>query len=472
MKTTSKAIVLIVLFFNFFATASEYGKWTGILELSPDKRPILRTLTTQMLQQAQKLEALGRSRNIATIQSDEKYISFVSGILPLPESLKLKFSENSPCFDFCDIVMGEKSREFRRLFDYFSEEYNKDMLYIASQKNLDKTNTGIDFQKISFPSLLFLKNHLEKLSLTGKEQTEKSNVIGTIDKITVNFQQYKPLLMRYIEGLKNFLEFLQSLKIHSLDIKLAEAHNQIINLLEIFNDCSDIDILKNAFQSQRFIDKITPFIHSETLLYYAINSKVIKIKDILVFSTKRDMCSICEAVISSLAKSIPTIVTSTEEYEKSWERNNPLNTNLQKIPLDTTVEKDFQSFSEKTTLDQIKKFHAPIFYKISSERGICLLYGKITELPPSFSHIFNSTINAYLKSLTLRTTSILDPEEIYFLANYFLKLKRLIEDFHQLATGERLTLIKPQYESALIPEIKNSFDLRANFIEHWLEQKE
>ena len=113
----------------------------------------------------------------------------------------------------------------------------------------------------------------------------------------------------------------------------------------------------------------------------------------------------------------------------------------------------------------------PIFYKISSERGICLLYGKTTELPPSFPHIFNSTINAYLKSLTLRTTSILDPEEIYFLANYFLKLKRLIEDFHQLATEERLTLIKTQSESALIPEIKNSFDLRANFIEYWLEQK-
>lgn len=162
MKTTSKAIVLIVLFFNFLATASEYGKWTGILELSPDKRQILRTLTNQMLQQAQKLEALGRSRNIATIQCDEKYISFVSGILSLPESLKLKFSGNSPCFDFCDIIMGEKSREFRRIFDYFSEEYNKDISYITSQKDLNKTNTGIDFQKISFSSPLFLRNHLEK----------------------------------------------------------------------------------------------------------------------------------------------------------------------------------------------------------------------------------------------------------------------------------------------------------------------
>lgn len=133
--------------------------------------------------------------------------------------------------------MGEKSREFRRLFDYFSEEYNKDISYITSQKDLNKTNTGIDFQKISFYSLLVLRNHLKKLSLTGKEQTEKLNIIAIIDKIIKNSEQYKPLLMVYVEGLKNFLEFLQSLKIDSLDTKLADAHDQIINLSEIFNGC-------------------------------------------------------------------------------------------------------------------------------------------------------------------------------------------------------------------------------------------
>ena len=183
MKITSKAIILIGLFFNFLATASEYGKWIGILELPSAMRPTLRTLTTQMLKEAQKLEALGKSRNIATIQHDEKYINFVSGILPLPAPLKLKFSGNSTCFDFCDIIMGKKSEEFRRLFDYFAEEYNKDVAYITSQKYLDKTNTGIDFQKISFSSLLLLKNHLEKLSLTEKEQPEKLRIIAIIDKI-------------------------------------------------------------------------------------------------------------------------------------------------------------------------------------------------------------------------------------------------------------------------------------------------
>ncbi len=97
-------------------------------------------------------------------------------------------------------------------------------------------------------------------------------------------EQYKSLLIVYVEGLRKFLGDLQSLNIPSLN-RLEEVQNQITNLLEIFNNCPDIEILKNIFQSQRFIDKITPFIHSETLLYYAIHSGVIKIKDMLIFST-------------------------------------------------------------------------------------------------------------------------------------------------------------------------------------------
>ena len=114
-------------------------------------------------------------------------------------------------------------------------------------------------------------------------------------------EQYKSLLIVYVEGLRKFLGDLQSLNIPSLN-RLEEVQNQITNLLEIFNNCPDIEILKNIFQSQRFIDKITPFIHSETLLYYAIHSGVIKIKDMLIFSTKRDMCSICEECLAKLFK--------------------------------------------------------------------------------------------------------------------------------------------------------------------------
>lgn len=72
---------------------------------------------------------------------------------------------------------------------------------------------------------------------------------------------------------------------------------------------------------------------------------------------------------------------------------------------------------------------------------ICLLYGKTAELPSRFSLIFRGTINAYLKSLILGIASTLDREDIYFLANYFLKLKRSIEDFHQLTKEKPQALL-------------------------------